>query len=132
MAHIVVVEDEPHIRNMFSIALRHRAHRVTEVADGREAIEALEADGADLVLLDLCLPQVDGFEVARAVRQSSDTQLRRIPVIAVTARAEREVQAKAKAAGCDDTFTKPLSVRALADHVEQVLASRARKTPASA
>ena len=116
VAHVLVVEDDRDIADSLELYLRHDGHRTERAHDGRRALELFAQANPDLVILDIGLPEVDGLEVLRAIRQRSDT-----PVIVVTARREEVDELLGLALGADDYVTKPFSPRALLARVKAVL-----------
>jgi two-component system KDP operon response regulator KdpE len=121
-ARIVVIDDEPQIRRFLDISLRAQNYRV-EVAEAAEAgLEALAARGADLVILDLGLPDRDGVEVLRDLREWSQ-----VPVLVLTVRADEAEKVRAFDAGANDYVTKPFGVQELMARVRALL--RWRATP---
>jgi DNA-binding response OmpR family regulator len=115
-AKILVVDDEPTVREIVAGYLRRDGHMVAEAADGVTALELLDADPPDLVVLDMMLPGVNGLDVLRRVRATSD-----IPVIMLTARAEESDRVAGLELGADDYVVKPFSPRELAARVNGVL-----------
>ena len=116
MARILVVDDEPNIREVVGLYLRRDGHAVVEAADGKEALELYRRTRPDLVVLDLMLPKMSGLEVCR--RLGAD---RRVPLIMLTARGEEEDRIVGLSLGADDYVTKPFSPRELAARVAAVL-----------
>jgi DNA-binding response OmpR family regulator len=116
MAKILVVDDEPNIREVVGLYLRRDGHAVVEAADGEEALELYGRTSPDLVVLDLMLPKMSGLEVCR--RLGAD---RRVPLIMLTARGEERTASWAYFLGADDYVTKPFSPRELAARVAAVL-----------
>ena len=102
---ILLVEDEPAIAEPLEYLLTREGYAVTVAADGRAALDAYARAGADLVLLDLMLPQVPGTEVARRLRSTSD-----VPIIMLTAKDMAEDQNRCIEAGANDYLSKPLDV----------------------
>jgi two-component system, cell cycle response regulator DivK len=119
MAKILLVEDNLHNRNVFCTALRSRGHELTVAEDGRRALELLGSFVPDLVLLDLSLPEVDGWTVARTLRADPETS--RIPVVALTAHAMKGDRERALEAGCDGYISKPVSPRELVRTVARLV-----------
>jgi DNA-binding response OmpR family regulator len=113
---VLVVDDEPTVREVVVGYLRRDGHDVAEAADGTIALELLDADPPDLVVLDMMLPVVNGLDVLRRVRSSSE-----IPVIMLTARAEEADRVTGLELGADDYVVKPFSPRELAARVNGVL-----------
>lgn len=113
---VLVVDDEPTVREVVVGYLRRDGHDVAEAADGTTALDLLEADPPDLVVLDMMLPGVNGLDILRRVRSTSD-----IPVIMLTARAEESDRVSGLELGADDYVVKPFSPRELAARVNGVL-----------
>ncbi|MDZ7729589.1 MAG: response regulator [Dehalococcoidia bacterium] len=122
MARILVVEDEAMVAEVVEQCLRHDSHTVRVVHDGPSALRAHREQPADLLVLDVMLPGLDGFEVCRRVREDGD-----IPIIIVSARREEQDRLHGLGLGADDYVTKPFSPRELAARVQAVLR---RATPA--
>ncbi|MCV2393792.1 response regulator transcription factor [Actinotalea sp. M2MS4P-6] len=116
MRTVLVVDDEPHIRQVLRGYLESAGHRVLEADSGERALEVLGSDQVDLVLLDVMLPGIDGIETLRRLRTTSD-----VFVILVTARAEEVDTLVGLAVGADDYVTKPFSPREVAARVAAVL-----------
>ncbi len=119
VARIMVVEDEASLRNTIAYNLRRDGHDVIVASDGQEALEAWDKQPADLVLLDLLLPKIDGFEVCRRLRQSSS-----VPVVMLTARTDEIERVVGLEIGADDYVTKPFSMRELLARVKAILRRR--------
>jgi two-component system cell cycle response regulator DivK len=102
---ILVVEDDPDNRRIVAKVLSVEGYDVIEAIDGIEALAQARAERPDLILMDLALPNVDGWEATR--RLKSDPETRSIPVVALTAVAMRGDEEQARAAGCDDYLPKP-------------------------
>ncbi|HEU4664512.1 MAG TPA: response regulator [Dokdonella sp.] len=124
-ARILVVDDEPQIRRFLDISLRAQGYRVETAADGASGLAALATHGADLVILDLGLPDRDGHDVLADLRQWST-----VPVILLTVRADEAEKVRAFDAGANDYVTKPFGVQELMARVRALL--RARAAPADA
>ncbi len=116
MTRILVVEDEESYRDPLTYQLRREGFDVVEAATGTEALERYDADGADLVLLDLMLPGLSGTEVCRELRQRGD-----VPVIMLTAKDSEIDKVVGLELGADDYVTKPYSFRELLARVRAVL-----------
>ena len=114
---ILVVDDEPKIRRIVEQSLRKDAYRVVHACDGIEALQKLETEHPDLVVLDLMMPDMDGFEVCKTMRNRGDNT----PVIILTAKDELEDKAFGFNLGVDDYVTKPFSPSELALRVKAVL-----------
>jgi DNA-binding response OmpR family regulator len=113
---ILVVEDEMSIGEVVSLYLRRAGYQVSWVQNGQEAIDFLEAQTPDLVVLDLMLPRVDGFEITRWLRSRGDT-----PIIMLTARREETDRIAGLEMGADDYVVKPFSPQELVSRVRAVL-----------
>ncbi|MBI3181259.1 MAG: response regulator [Myxococcales bacterium] len=128
---VLVVEDYADAREMYCEYLQFSGFRVAEARNGAEALERAFALGPDLVLMDLSLPILDGWEATR--RLKSDARTRHIPVVALTGHALAGFSEGAKAAGCDGFVTKPCLPDALVAEVRRMLdagpaAPRARRS----
>ncbi len=113
---ILVVDDEPKLVRVVSEYLEHDGYRVVSAGDGREALDRFRQERPDLVVLDLMLPELDGLEVCRRIRQDSG-----VPIIMLTARAEEVDELIGLELGADDYVTKPFSPRTLLARVRSVL-----------
>ena len=102
---ILVVEDDADNRRIVAKTLSVDGYEIIEATDGIQAIAHAQADHPDLILMDLALPNLDGWEATR--RLKSDPRTRAIPVVALTAVAMRGDEEQARAAGCDDYISKP-------------------------
>jgi DNA-binding response OmpR family regulator len=116
MTTVLVVDDEPTIREIVAGYLEREGYRTLEAADGNRARELLEREPPDLVVLDVMLPGADGLELCRWIRSRS-----RLPVIMLTARGEESDRIVGLELGADDYVTKPFSPRELAARVRTVL-----------
>jgi DNA-binding response OmpR family regulator len=121
---VLVVDDEPIVREVVVRYLEREGYRTLEAGDGDAAREAIEGAGADLVVLDVMLPGTDGLELCRWIRSRSE-----LPVIMLTARGEEADRIVGLELGADDYMTKPFSPRELAARVRSVLR---RSVPAGA
>jgi len=113
---ILVVDDDPHIREVILIALRKAGMTVTEAADGKAALTRFAADGPDLIVLDVGMPEFDGLEVCRRIRKSSE-----VPILFLSARDEEIDRILGLEIGGDDYVTKPFSPRELVARVNVIL-----------
>jgi len=102
---ILVVEDDPDNRRIVAKVLSVEGYHVVEATDGIEALAQARAERPDLILMDLALPNMDGWEATRQLKGNAET--RAIPVVALTAVAMRGDEEQARAAGCDDYLPKP-------------------------
>jgi CheY-like chemotaxis protein len=114
---ILVVEDDPDNLRVLATVLSLDGYAVDTVSDGLEALDALADRKADLVLLDLKMPRLDGWETIR--RMKADARLQTIPVVAITALALRGDEERARQAGCDDYLAKPCAPRKLRETVRR-------------
>lgn len=122
MTQILLVEDNEMNRDMLSRRLIRCGYEVLLAVDGAEGLAMAQAHIPDLILMDMSLPILDGWEATRALRANPATQS--IPVIALTAHAMEGERSKALAAGCDDFDTKPVDLPRLLEKIEQRLAAR--------
>lgn len=116
-AKLLVVDDEPNIRELLSTSLRFAGFEVVAAANGREALEAAEAHTPDLAVLDVMLPDMDGFTVTRKLRATG----RHFPVVFLTARDETEDKVTGLTVGGDDYVTKPFSLDEVVARIRAVL-----------
>jgi len=114
--HVLVVEDDVAIQKMLRLALEKIGHRVSTAGDGATAIEIIRNDSIELVLLDIVLPEVDGFEVCRRIRTFSE-----VPVLMVTALNRTEDIVRGFEVGADDYITKPFSLREIQGRIHAIL-----------
>jgi CheY-like chemotaxis protein len=120
MARILLVEDNEMNRDMLSRRLERRGYTVLIAVDGQQGLDMATAEKPDLILLDMSLPILDGWEVAK--RLKSDDSLKVMPVIALTAHAMAGDRERALQAGCDDYDTKPVELPRLLQKIETLLA----------
>jgi DNA-binding response OmpR family regulator len=113
---VLLVEDDPRVRRVLQLALRDEGYAVSLAGTGREGLQALGASSPDVVLLDLMLPDLDGFDVCRRIRRDSD-----VPVIMVTARTDSHDVVAGLEAGADDYVTKPLVAKELSARIRALL-----------
>ena len=126
-ASILLVDDERRYRELLEMNLVRRGYRVRQAVDGLSALNAVEADEPSLVILDLKLPDIDGYEVCRRIRSYSN-----VPIIMLTARAEQVEKVRGLDVGADDYVTKPFAAEELLARVDAVLRrSRAARTVSS-
>ena len=117
---VLVVDDEQHIRELVRMGLAMQGFTVDEAETGRQALELIEEQDTDLVVLDVMLPDLDGFEVARRLRRASGRH-RDTPIVFLTARDTTADKIEGLRLGSDDYMTKPFSVEELAERVKAVL-----------
>ena len=124
-AHILIVEDEPAIREMVAYALRTQSYQPIPAQDGKEALQAINQKIPDLILLDWMLPGMTGIELVRRLRREAST--REIPIIMLTAKGEESDRITGFEHGVDDYVVKPFSARELLARIKAVL-RRSRET----
>ncbi len=119
MAHnVLYIEDNPDNMMLVQRALESRGYHLLKAMKGVEGVATAEKEEVDLILLDINLPDIDGYEVARRLRASSKRALATVPIIAVTANALKGDAEKALEAGCDVYMSKPINIRELWARVE--------------
>jgi twitching motility two-component system response regulator PilG len=116
---ILIVEDEESLLKLESILLTSRGYEVKGVADGKAALEAIDSVKPDLVLLDIMLPEIDGFEVCRQIKSNEATK--HIPVIMLTAKKSREDMARGEQVGADWYITKPFKSAMVIETIQRFL-----------
>lgn len=116
MANVLIIDDETQIRKFLDIALRAQGYKVLQAENGQQGLELLALQGADLVILDLGLPDLDGFDVLSELRSWSSA-----PVIVLSVRADEEEKVKLLDAGANDYVTKPFSVQELMARIRVLL-----------
>jgi two-component system, cell cycle response regulator DivK len=119
MAKILLVEDNEMNRDMLLRRLQRKGYEVILAVDGQSGVEMTQNHAPDLILMDMSLPVLDGWEATR--RLKADAATRHIPVIALTAHAMSSDREKALEAGCDDYDTKPVELRRLLAKIETLL-----------
>lgn len=119
MARILLVEDNEMNRDMLSRRLLRRGYEVVVALDGGEGLRRATADPPDLILMDMSLPVMDGWEAARHLKSSPAT--RSLPIIALTSHAMSGDREEAMAAGCDEYETKPIDLPRLLEKMETLL-----------
>jgi len=116
LARILIADDDSHIREVVRFALEREGHRVREAADGAAALREFEAEAPELIVLDILMPEQDGLEVCRRVRQSSS-----VPILFLSSRDDELDRILGLEMGADDYVTKPFSPRELAARVKAML-----------
>ena len=119
MTRILLVEDNEMNRDMLSRRLKRKGFEVIIAEDGRAGVDLASAERPDLILLDMSLPVMDGWEAAGHLKANPETQ--GIPLVALTAHAMEGDREKALAAGCDDYDTKPVNFSGLLDKINSLL-----------
>lgn len=122
MAKILLVEDNEMNRDMLSRRLERRGYQVVMAEDGAAGVAMAKSECPDIILMDMSLPVVDGWEATRQIKGAPET--RTIPVIALTAHAMAGDEEKALAAGCNDYETKPVDLPKLLAKIDALLQSR--------
>src|SRR4029077_12173266 len=115
--HLLVVDDEDNLRSMLAAALQHHGFAVTTASNGREALDLIPHERPDLILLDVMMPDLDGFEVCRRMRADGD----RTPVLFLTARDATDDKVRGLTLGGDDYLQKPFSLEELVARASAVL-----------
>ena len=119
MSKILLVEDNEMNRDMLSRRLERKGFEVVIAVDGQAGINMATSESPDLILMDLSLPVIDGWEATRQIK--ADPVTHAIPVIALTAHAMADDEQKALEAGCDDYDTKPINLKRLLEKIEKFL-----------
>lgn len=125
MAHVLLIEDDAGVREGLQLALTHQGHRVTTAVTGEQGLRQVRCDPPDVVVLDLMLPGMDGFEVCRRLRAAGD-----LPIIMLTARGDDMDVVAGLEAGADDYVVKPVQPRVLDARIRCVL-RRVHRRPAT-
>jgi len=116
---ILVVDDEIYIVHILDFSLGMEGYEVLTALDGEQALERLKSDKPDLIVLDIMMPKLDGYEVCRAIKSNPDT--RNIPVILLSAKGRNVDQKMGFDVGADDYITKPFSPRKLVERINAIL-----------
>jgi CheY-like chemotaxis protein len=122
MPKILIVEDNEDNWQILSRRLRRRGYDVVVARNGKQGMDMAKSEKPDLILMDMNLPLVDGWEATRLLKQSNKT--RHVPVVALTAHAMSGDRDKCLEAGCDDYHTKPVELTRLLEQIESLLAKR--------
>jgi two-component system cell cycle response regulator DivK len=130
MHKILLVEDNEMNRDMLSRRLERKGYQVVLAVDGKSGVEMAQTQAPDLVLMDMSLPVLDGWEATRQIKAAPATQ--HIPVIALTAHAMSGDRVKALEAGCDDYDIKPVELQRLLGKIEALLSGGADETASAA
>ena len=121
MSKILLVEDNEMNRDMLTRRLERKGFEVVIAVDGQAGVDMASSASPDIILMDLSLPVMDGWEATRRIKADPATQ--GIPVIALTAHAMKEDEQKARDAGCDDYDTKPVDIKRLLEKIGKFLGS---------
>lgn len=124
LVHVLIIDDETQIRRFLDIALRAQGYKTILAENGQKGLEALALQGADLVILDLGLPDLDGFDVLRELRAWS-----KVPVIVLSVRSDEEEKVKLLDAGANDYVTKPFSIQELMARIRVLLRQHQQIAP---
>ena len=124
MPKILLVEDNEMNRDMLSRRLERRGYQVVIAVDGEQGLRIAQSQAPDLILMDMSLPVLDGWEAARRLKAAPETQA--IPIIALTAHAMVGDREKAIEAGCDDYDIKPVEFQRLVEKIEAILGKATR------
>jgi two-component system cell cycle response regulator DivK len=116
---ILIVEDHRDSRELVVKVLKNKGYQMLEAIDGEEALQKTATEKPDLILLDISIPKIDGFEVCR--RLKSQDEFKDIPIVALTAHAMRGDREKALEVGCEGYISKPINIRELPDQVKSFL-----------
>ncbi len=130
MQRILLVEDNEMNRDMLSRRLQRKGYEVIIALDGQQGVAMAQSRSPDLILMDMSLPVMDGWEATRALKSSPDTK--EIPIIALTAHAMSTDREKAMEAGCDDYDTKPIELTRLLAKMETLIERFAKRTEKTA
>jgi two-component system cell cycle response regulator DivK len=123
MAKILLVEDNEMNRDMLSRRLERKGYQIVIAVDGQQAIAMAQSETPALILMDMSLPVLDGWEAARRIK--ADANMKSIPIVALTAHAMAGDEQKAREAGCDDYDTKPIELTRLLEKMERLLGGKA-------
>jgi CheY-like chemotaxis protein len=118
---VLVAEDDPDIRLMIGTKMEAKGYRVVQAADGQQTLEVARAERPDIILMDLQLPRLNGFSVARFIRQEEG--LRKVPIIVVSAHDPSRHRNLALAAGCNAFVTKPIDFDGLEELMVRLMSS---------
>lgn len=116
---ILIVDDNEDSRDLVVKVLKNRGYQMVEAVDGEDALEKAESENPDIILLDISIPKLDGYEVTR--RLKSREKFRNIPIIALTAHAMKGDKEKALQAGYDGYISKPISIHELPEQIKSYL-----------
>jgi len=119
---ILIVDDEPDNRVLLEIIMKSEGYITLCAASGEEALASVDSHPPDLILLDLMMPGMDGFQVTARVK--GDGATKHIPVMVITAMNDRATTTRVRAAGAEDVLSKPIDRRTLCEHVRQLLRAK--------
>ncbi len=127
---VLVVDDEVYIVHILDFSLRMEGYEVVTALDGEQALEKVKSERPDLIVLDIMMPKLDGYDTCKRLKASQDT--RDIPVILLSAKGRNVDQRMGFEAGADDYITKPFSPRKLVEKINSILAQPTRRQDAAA
>lgn len=127
MARVLIVDDEPNIVLSLEFLMQQAGFEVATAADGEAALQQVRAQAPDLVLLDISLPGISGFEVLETLRQ--EPAFKQLPIVMLTAHGREVEKEKGLALGADDYITKPFSTRQLVEKVQALLQEQGFNEP---
>lgn len=119
---ILIVDDNQDSRELVVKVLKNKGYEIIEAADGEEALEKAVAERPDLILMDIAIPKIDGYEVTRRLKHREE--FKDTPIVALTAHAMRGDREKALEAGCEGYISKPINVRELPEQIRSYLRGR--------
>ena len=119
MKKILIADDKPEVLELVRVSLEGEDYQIIDASDGKEALEKIKKEKPDIVLLDIVMPKVDGFEVLSQLKK--DIKLKEIPVIMLTARGQKLDKDKGRELGAQDYIVKPFSPSHLLYKIEEVL-----------
>jgi DNA-binding response OmpR family regulator len=125
MARILVAEDDPRVRALVRVTLESGGHEVVEAVDGQDGWERLQKEPAEMLVLDLNMPRLDGLGLCRKVRQSKD--LKNLPILMLTVKAMVEDQVRGYDSGADEYMAKPFEASLLLARVKALLSRTSKK-----
>lgn len=120
MKKILIADDRPEVVELVRVTLESGDYQIFEACNGKEALEKIRKEKPDLVLLDVIMPKMDGFEVCRKLKKDPGTQ--KIPIIMLTAKGQKVDQEKGRKLGTNGYIVKPFSPSALLIKIEEILA----------
>jgi len=120
MKKILIADDHSEVVELVRVTLERGDYEIVDASNGKEALKKVRLEKPDLVLLDVVMPKMDGFEVCRKLKK--DPQTKEIPIIILTAKAQEVDKEKGREVGASDYITKPFSPSALLTKIEEILA----------
>lgn len=121
MSKILIIDDEIELAELVQLRLEALGHEVFQASNGREGLQKLKESHPDLILLDVMMPELDGFEVCQIIKKNKDWEM--IPVIMLTAKAQHGDDALCLAMGADDYISKPFDMKVLTQKIEKYLST---------